>query len=213
MAFVETVKGISKYQKKRQEQSLAFKVNQLVGKVNQLSLLTDYEKSTHLFSSGGTNITNTGTFVCVNQIAQGDDNINRSGCDILARHFSGAYVVKETVDKQHLIKVMLFVDKDNQGVDPAVTDVLQSASPLSFLKPDTSQRYSILYHKIFTMTGGDSLLESHVEKIYRKLNFKIYFDGSASGDYGTNSIYLLFISDQATEYPTIIYDFRLVYTE
>lgn len=212
MTGIQRVPRIRRYRRRRQPR-LAGKVNQLVRRVNFLSLHTDAENATHLISSGGTNITNTGTIVCLNQIAQGDDNIHRQGCDILARYLAGVICMKETVDKQHLIKVMVFVDKDNQGTDPAVTTVLQTASPLAFINIDQSERFSILFHKIYTLSGGDNNLQAFCRKIYIRLNFKMYYDGTASTNYGTNALYLLFISDQATEYPTMIYDLRLAFTE
>jgi len=145
---------------------------------------------------------NTGTVVNLCNIAAGDDASQRDGNSILLKYID--YKLTATINASATsttIRQLIFIDKSNQNSNPSVTDVLENASQVGQLNVDNVARFWILSDKMYTVTiTGDQSCNDH---IYIPCDFHVKYNGTASGNTLTNTVYLLLISNEATNTPTI----------
>lgn len=119
-----------------------------------------------------------------------------------------------TVGGAAACRLILFRYKNERGSVPTVTDILESASVVSPKKHDDRFESKVLFDKLFTMNPGLAGT-GNMNKVF-DLRFKL--DGHVNYE-GTNTIpnngglYLLYISDQSSAYPTILMTSRLIYTD
>lgn len=109
------------------------------------------------------------------------------------------------------LRVILVRDKQSNLAAPAIADVLESSTNyMSPLKDAYSDRFKVLFDKMYTVDTDAN--GSQVDKIYRKLNFKISFESASNLPY-TNGLYLLQLSDQATNGPSVAWYSRVRYID
>lgn len=160
-------------------------------------------------SSGA--VSSTGTMVHLTAIAQGDTSSGRTGNSILARELMIRIALSQNATAtQTFYRFMLVQDTQQIGdTTPGVTDVLESASYLSPLATATAGRFKVLWSKICTTNNSTT-----TTMVYNKF-FKIYshvrYNGTAGADIQKGGYYLLLLSDQAVNTPTIFYQFKLGY--
>ena len=97
-----------------------------------------------------------------------------------------------------VIRCMIFVDTQNNGALPAVTDVLQTASRLSPLNMVNSKRFIVLQDELFDMNIYQTTTGMYrTMKFFKKLDFHTkYRDGTSSvTGANTNAIFCLYISN------------------
>lgn len=143
--------------------------------------------------------------------AQGDDADNRDGNSILGKYLSFRMDgVMNTNATETVIRIMVFVDTQNQGALPSASEVLQSPSnTLSPLNIDNTQRFTILLDKYILLSdNGDRVI---VRKFYVPLNFHLRYTGSAASTYNKNNIFMLTQSDEATNTPVVNIYSRLAF--
>ncbi len=194
------------------------------------TLINVEDKKFDVDGSGGTTITSTPTVVNLSNIAQGNDYNNRSGDSILGQAIEfRAIVVSNAAVAGNLIRVMVVVDRENHGADIVMGDVLQGGtSPL--IQPvlaTSANRFEILYDELISApTPGVGLATSGSSTTYlstfvvppaliRKWNKHIKYTSSAGADASNweNAIFLLAVSNQASNGPTLNYTFRLHFTD
>lgn len=147
---------------------------------------------------------NAGGLTHVTQIAQGDDYDNREGRQVRARSFA----VRGDVEMNgsatfSQIRVLWFIWKDDTA--PTVTDVLDAANVNAFLNLDKSDKYRILRDRYFTVNSDTP---QKTFKFFTRLRHKIKFDGTASSDYEHGSMWILYISDESVNTPTVTFRHR-----
>ena len=156
-------------------------------------------------------ILNTGSMVPLHQIAQGDGSDARTGNSILARSLFFRLVFKCN-SSATVTTVRFMIVRDTQQVadtTPTAATILNSADPLSPLCLTVEGRFSVLKDKLITLNNVDS--KSVPMKKFMNLYTHIRFNGAAGTDIQKNGLYALFISDEATNTPTISYNFKLSY--
>lgn len=167
--------------------------------------------------------TNAGAIVSLSSIVQGDTDVDRDGNQVKVRKLlMRIYAVQAdaTITGPTRIRMMVFIDKQSNNVPPAVTDVLETASPQSPMNLDFRLRFKVLYDKVIVLggtaasiTGGTSSLPAAKFLTVRKMlgNRKLVFP-AATNEANTNNIYLLLLSDQATDVPDVIWNSRIRFT-
>lgn len=150
--------------------------------------------------------TNTvGSLACLNLIAQGDAEGNRQGDSVMLKqlHINFKYTIHASASHT-TIRTIVFFYKQPQGAIPNITFVLANATHLSIYNHDNVGLYTILYDKSI------SLNSTNVTEMTRYMTRKFYqihqtFDGAtaAATDIQTNALWVMFVSDEATNTPTV----------
>lgn len=167
-------------------------------------------------SSAGTAISWGGEIYPLTQIGQGDGIGARNGNSVLARSLYFQYALTaNTTSVGTPVRVMLFRDTMNQGDTPAVSDILTSTylstanATLSPLNPNSFPRFQILYDKRTTISQDSR--DTAIFKCYKKMMTHIRFKGVNGTDEWKNALYVLFISNEQTNYPTMGFVSRVGY--
>ncbi len=162
-----------------------------------------------------------GTMTALTQLAQGTTMTTRVGNSIRVQRFEmwGRVSVNTAVTTYSLCRIMVVRDMEGQGTAPTVADVLEAVGtadaprqPYDWLN---RKRFSILYDDLVPLTplsGGGVVkvfhyavnLEKHV--LYRGTT------AAASSD-GEGSIYLVCVSDEPTNTPSVRVVSRITYTD
>ena len=156
-------------------------------------------------------ITNTGGVVHLSNIAQDDGSTGRTGNSILAKSLFYRFVMKCHASATVSTVRVIFLWDTQQVADtsPAVSSILQSTDPLSALSLSVEGRFTII--KDYTFTLDNITKKSFAIKNFCSLNKHIRFNGSTGSDIQKNGLYLMCISDEATNTPTISYNCKLSY--
>lgn len=150
-------------------------------------------------------------------IAQGDTDAGRTGNSILLRniYIRGSVAINNSVIGN--TRVTLALVKDTQQISdtvPAVADIFQSPSdPDTLLVTNQFGRFKILWRKTYVLTpigGGRNV--TNINK-YWKLYDHIRYNGSASTDIQKNGYYLVAISSESSNYPSLTFNTRIGYRD
>lgn len=165
----------------------------------------------HNQNLGSTTSSSTGTMTLLNGMAQGDTSSQRTGNSILMRNVHLRLVFTQNPTAVSTIyRVMLILDTQQIGdTNPSVTDVLESASPLSPLATGTSGRFKVL--KSWFFTTDDDKSQTKIIQFYKDFRFHTRYNGTANTDIQKNGLYLLHLTDQATNTPTLNYSWKVGY--
>lgn len=199
------------YNKKYSAVQLARKafrgVRYLKGLVNSemLHLDTNFSAASVLGSGAVSHLT---------AIAQGDTSAGRTGNSLLLRSLSYRFKleINSSVTSNTTVTMIIFQDTQQVGdTSPAATDVLAQANTYSLLSTLTAGRFKILKRKSYLLTpasGGRPAIE---QKGFMKLYSHVRYNGTASTDIQKNGLYVLFISSESTNTPTVNGTFRIGY--
>lgn len=149
------------------------------------------------------NQTTTATVQTLGAIAQGDNVSNRQGNSIKMTQIDGRIGVYHNGSAtKTFTRVIVGVDHQCNGALPAATDVLAIGDVFSLRNMDQAKRYTILVDEV---VGTDT---SHLLKwieFHKPLDFHMEFKGTSSAvtDISTNNLFLIAVSDEATNGPQI----------
>jgi len=195
------------YRKKYDAMSLAAKAAKgvwyLKGLVNSEML--------HNQGLGNSTISSSGNMLLLNGMAQGDTSSGRTGNSILMRnvHLRLGFT-QNAVATSTYYRVMLVLDTQQiSDTTPAVTDVLETASPWSPLATASSGRFKIW--KSWLFSTDDDKAQTKILQLYKSFRLHTRYNGSAGTDIQKNGLYLLTISDQATNVPALFYSWKVGY--
>lgn len=142
--------------------------------------------------NGGFN--NAGIVTSLNTIGQGDTNITRNGDSIKPLFISCRGQLAVGSD-DNIVRVMLVLDKQNRGAAPAVTDILESAHPMSHQNMDNMRRFVILEDKLFRLETNVEKQPFELKKNFTNLHL-YYSDGDAdAAALKDNALFSVFIAD------------------
>lgn len=176
--------------------------NSVVTRAELRSVLKSHDAATReskkytAINSGATASAGTVVPITVN-IPQGDNISNRSGDQIRVTKFSTSTVVAlSNAATSERVRFVWFVDHTNLGSTPAVTDVLDTASVVSFLNylNDQSHRFKIIDDHMFTLntSGGNSV---SYRRTFKFSKAKVVNFLGTTGVQGVGHFYVLIISD------------------
>jgi len=143
-------------------------------------------------------------------MASGSDNGERIGNRITVTNINAHLLAVTGTSNTNpglentVVRVILGIDKQCNGANTVVGDVLQSASPFSFRNMFTLNRFIILKDKLFVM-DPKIYMASNSGQVGRILKFSwkgqlpiMYSDATATiGNIETNNIFLLVITDRS----------------
>jgi len=173
------------------------------------------EKKVLDIAAADTNVSNAGTFVLLNGIAEGDDFNNRQGRlinikSLHCRWYSGPPTNQASENKTggDVLRIIWFIDKQPNGAAPTTAELLAAAEPTSPLNLNYRHRFNILCDEFipidpFTTDAGSLLAtggpNTKAGEFYRKLNFQSVYNGTAGtiGAISTNSLYMFYILDNS----------------
>lgn len=150
------------------------------------------------------NVSSSGDISGLTLMATGDTDVTREGNKILAHDvYVRGYAQIHTSALQSIVRIILFVDKECDGVAPTVANVLQTTSYLSPLNQNFSKRFVVLHDR--SMALNDTGENSKPFKFYVKVPFHIHYDGTSANitDAKENQIFLLLISNESTNTPVV----------
>lgn len=159
-------------------------------------------------------VTTSGNMDLINDMAQGDGDNTRTGNSIYIRQVDiRGELVMDTDATSTTVRLMLVCDTQQIGdTAPGVGDVLDSAlNTFSVYRPlnsDTVGRFNVLYARNYILNPQRP---SCLFRIFRKMRLHTRFNGIAATDIQRNGLYLLAISNEATNAPAVVYTCRVSY--
>jgi len=156
-----------------------------------------------------TAIATTGTVHHISNIDQGNSPEQRVGWKITSR--SLLLRVKLTVYPSATdTSVRMMIVRYTDTSFPTVTGVLQTAhvqAPLNLLD---NNKVRVLWDRMITVYQDKPEVTF---KIYKKFYFPTEFNADESTDVKLNNLYVIMVSDEGTQTPTIVYRGRYRYTD
>lgn len=158
---------------------------------------------------GNLNVTSTGTVTLINGVATGTDFTDRVGRKIVMKsvYVRGIIFPDDFSTLNSLARIMIVYDMQANGVAPAITDILKSASSVSQLNLNNRDRFKIIMDKQWVLgaidnTATQSVAGSptvHALKKFTRLNHETLFNGTtaAIGSIATGALFLVTIGTQA----------------
>lgn len=164
------------------------------------------------FTTSAYGISSAGVIFQLTEISQGNTMGTRTGNSILLRNLSQRLrLTKNTSAVTTVVRVILFQDKQQVAdTQPTIGDVLQSTSVDAPLNANNFGRFNILTSKVIVL---DSNRPMYHKESFRSMFSHVRFNGTASTDISKNGLYVMFISDQPTNQPTLDYYSRLSYRD
>lgn len=196
--------------KARSAVNAGFSVASLASKawagVKMLKGLINVEKK-FFDTSNSASISNSGIIYPLSQIAVGDTYNTREGNSIKAvSDLIRLSANLNTSAEATYLRLLIFLDTENQGSNPGVTDVLESANYLSPLNHVNGARFTVLKDRMLVL---DKTINARMFHEFMKCAFHVRWSGSNGTDTKENHMYLLLITDQATNTPVVSWNNRL----
>lgn len=148
----------------------------------------------------------------LNALAQGDTDASRDGNSVLMNTVSirGTVSYNSAGATAQRVRIVLLQDKQQiSDTVPTYTSVFETSSVIAPLNSDFVGRYNILYDKVFSLNASFGFQRQFSFGKY--LNQHARFNGPLSSDIQRNGLYLMVISDQATNGPEVDLYSRLNY--
>lgn len=179
-----------------------------------------------------TSIPLAGVLQLLNGVAEGDDNNNREGREInlTSVQFRGQLLNNPLDITSAVIRMIIFYDLQANGAAPTVATLLDLTTiTAAYLAPyhrDYQKRYKIVYDKTMTITpqtvnttaGGVTTVVNSIDRTIRKkrrLGRMVKYSGTGATitSIASNSLYVLFLSDNNTNQPSINMGYRVYYKD
>lgn len=184
-------------------------VMQLRGLVNSERHYRDVTSALGLFKS---NIN------AVSQMAQGDGVNDRNGNSILVRslYLRGFMQINPAVTLNTRVSIALVQDTQQiSDTTPAVLDIFNSTDPEAMLNTSntnfTAGRFKILWRKNFNLTPASASRPTIFLDKYFKLYSHVKFNGTGVNDIQKNGYYIVMLTSETANFPTISITSRLGY--
>ncbi len=148
-------------------------------------------------------------------VAQGDDNFERVGRRIKPMTLSvRGNLIQHASAVNTQVRLIIFKTKNNQAAVPTIAEVLKTSTPHSMYVL-TAQQNSFTILSDRTMTLSDVLSTNQNYRLSKKLSGHVDYNGQAADEssQGRGGLYILLISDEATNTPTFDASFRVRYVD
>lgn len=164
-----------------------------------------------------TTITTSWTITSLTNIAEGDDDTNRTGRSIKCASYNFRYslVMPSTATIAAQVRVVVLRDNWQQGVDPTALQVYEANTPNTLRQVQVQQgRFSILLDRTAILnpsTGGNSGMQVIANRKYTR-HIRYIDTAGADASAGSGNLYMFTICDQTgTAAPVCAGNFRLRY--
>lgn len=181
--------------------------------------VTGKERKVHDIQING-NVTNSAVFHHLTGIAQGDQSVQREGLKINLVSIQARISCQSNPVQQGYqpVRFILFIDRNCNGANPAITEVLESNQYNSLTAHEWRNRFHILMDKtIATNNQTENDSRGICFKYYKRFprGRKVFYKGTAApiANAASNQLFLLLIGDNATNYPIIDTEWRITFTD
>ncbi len=151
----------------------------------------------------------------LSRIAVGDTDTARDGNKITAKRLRvRIHSIGDILSR--FVRFIIFVDHQQHGADPTVTDVLINPLYNSNLEIHNKGRFRILMDRTMRLSGVATDYDSYKQMVYdRRLSFPISYISDAGDEpsQGKNCVFLLVISQTIGTANKITYDSLLDYVD
>ncbi len=186
--------------------------------LNEIRKLINIEEKILETVQSSTGFDTTGTVYPISQIAQGLDYTNRVGDSIKMQRIVVRWrIFKASAATASLCRIILFRDLDGYGTAPATSDVLQTVgsataplTPIDFLN---RKRFSIIRDELYDVNSTGDSTYTGVWDLAHEGHVMYLGTTAAAASNGKGSVYILVVSDEATNVPTIAFSSRIVFTD
>jgi len=188
--------------------------------LNEIRKLINIEEK--FCDATGTNVTTstTGVMNPVSELAQGLTSATRVGDSIRIQHIEVCGRILANPDAgSTCVRVMVVRDLDGYGTAPTPADVLESTTsavaPFAPKKFNKRERFSVLFDELFTVQGTDNGISSAVFSYSSPHKGHVLYLGTtaAAASDGKGSVYVVLISDEASNPAHVTYYSRITYTD
>ncbi len=159
-------------------------------------------------------VTTTALLTLVNGLSRGTDDQDRDGAQVRWKSIqcSGCIKIHQS-QTSSILRRIIFIDLQPNAAVPTAVDLLDlsAADPINaFRNLDQRKRFVILKDSklVVSITGNQ---EAKFPDFYKKIDMKTIYEGNAGtiADINSNSIFILFVSNNATSAPTLTHSTRL----
>lgn len=154
----------------------------------------------------GATVTTTSNATPITAVAQGSSDITRNGNSILIKYIVVRWqVFVNATAGDNTLRMIVFIDKDNaKGTAPTNAELFSQNGALGFTNINNTDRFAILRDvQIDVNATGDKMKSGHFYHDCSRLHVKYDGTDATQGSCAENHIYVLFVSDQATNGPTV----------
>lgn len=154
----------------------------------------------------------TGSVINLVATAQGDSDVGeREGNSIFLRNLLIRLAITQNATATSTFYRIMVVQDTQQIGDtaPTIGNVLNTASTLSSLNTGTAGRFKIIKNWFFSTDDFKS--NTRNIEYYKDMRVHVRYNGSAASDIQKNGFYLMMLSDQATNTPSITYNCKIGY--
>lgn len=186
--------------------------------LNEIRKLINIEEKVLDTSQSSAVFDTTGNIYSISTVGQGTDYNQRIGDSIKMQHIEVHWrLYKNTGSTQSLVRIMLVRDLDGYGTAPATGDVLQSVGTATSVSSPTDwlnrKRFSVLRDEYHTLNNtGDSTV-CGVWEVPHSGHVLYLGTTAAASSNGKGSLYVLVISDEPTNTPSVSFYSRIVFTD
>jgi len=190
--------------------------------VNALRKLINIEFKRFDTTDTGRAMSQAGAVLQMSQIPQGLDRHNRVGDSIRTQYlkFSGQIFISGSAIRS-IARVMIVRDKENLGSAPAGSDILTTAGTSNATScgynyfntsiGSTGGRFTVLYDEAVALSvTGDQSAYLHFQT---PLSQHIRYSGSGATATREGSLWVVLLTNESTNVPTIDWDAQLQFTD
>ncbi len=188
---------------------------QALKKVNMLIKNQELKK---IDNQDSTNVQSAGDVVLLSGLATGITGSTREGNAVSFKSLSFKYfITNNTTSGESICRIMIVQDNQVNGALFTIGDLLEdtgiNANIVSPSNLDNSRRFRILYNKVIVTT--EEVNTFAYRELYKKMNMYARYSGAGSDITGVESkgLFLVLLSNQATNQPSIEYQCRLRFSD
>lgn len=172
--------------------------------------LVNSEKYKHDISSSA-NPDTSGTIIPLTSIAVGDTDATRTGNAIYVRSVLCNMVVQIHASATNTTyRYMIIRDKQQaEDTSPSIGSVLDTVGVHTPLNSATVGRFDILKDMTYNINTVGT--PTRIHKVYLPMRSHVRYNNTASTDITKNGLYLILISNEATNVPSVTYFVRVSY--
>lgn len=183
--------------------------------VKFLKSILNVERKTLDTSGTGVTVSDSGSVVWLSTVTTGTAYNQRTGSVVKAVQLSmrGNIVFNSSASATQFRCIVFYNKGLNQGATPAVTDILQNttgnAGPISPYNVDNVGDFKVLSDKVYLLDDVNNRQKNF--SMFARLGHHLRWDtsGDAIADTEQGHIFMLLVSDEATNTPTLSYTARL----
>lgn len=149
----------------------------------------------------------TGAVVNLTPVAQGDSASGRQGNKIRAKYIKcGGVITLNASATNSRVRMVIVRDNNGSTTQPTIAELFSTASIMLNNRPklgdaQPNSRFSILWDKMLIMDAGHGLTQKFTWS--SSLDHHVFFTGTGATDEGKGHIYLMIVSNEATNDPVV----------